>query len=184
MQTSKILFSFCCQNGLVIEQVDVVTAFLNGEISSEVYVDQPKGYSDGTKKDCKLRKALYGLWENLRAWYKCWDEYLTKTKFKRNNVDYCLYRRLSRRTSYLGAWLKYVVSHQAVEERRISPRGRRTSYLTGRFKNDASCRADEERRISRVGEERRISPGGSRRTHLAARTENDGSRAYFFLEIL
>ena len=61
MQTLKILFSFCCQNGLIIEEMDVVTAFLNGEVSSEVYVGQPKGYSDGTNRVCKLRKALYGL---------------------------------------------------------------------------------------------------------------------------
>ena len=62
--------------------MDVVTTFLNGEISSEVYVGQPKGYNDGTKKVCKLRKALYGLWESPRAWYKCLDKYLTKIKLK------------------------------------------------------------------------------------------------------
>ena len=49
MQTLKMLFPFCCQNGLIIEQLNVVTAFLNGEVRSEVYVGQPKGYSDGTK---------------------------------------------------------------------------------------------------------------------------------------
>ena len=71
--------------------MDVVTAFLNGVVSSEVYVGQPKGYSDGTNNVCKLRKALYGLRESPRAWYKCLDEYLTKIKFKMSNVDYCLY---------------------------------------------------------------------------------------------
>ena len=82
MQTLKILFSFCSQNGLIIEQMDVVTAFLNGEVSSEVYVGQPKSYSDGTNKDCQLHKALYGLRESPRAWYKCLDEYLTKINLK------------------------------------------------------------------------------------------------------
>ena len=71
--------------------MDVVTAFLNREVSSEVYVGQPKGYSDGINKVCKLRKALYGLRESPRTWYKYLDEYLTKIKFKRSNVDYCLY---------------------------------------------------------------------------------------------
>ena len=61
--------------------MDVVTASLNGEVSSEVYVCQPKGYSDGTNKVYKLRKALYGLRESPKAWYKCLDEYLTKIKF-------------------------------------------------------------------------------------------------------
>ena len=34
---------------------------------------------------------MYGLRESPRTWYKCLDEYLTKIKFKRSNVDYCLY---------------------------------------------------------------------------------------------
>ena len=63
---------------------------------------------------------------------------------------FLVYRRLSGRTSYLGARLKNVLFHRAVEERRISPRGRRTSYLTGQFKNDASRRVDGKRRISRA----------------------------------
>ena len=93
------------------------------------------------------------------------------------NQWWCFYIRYL----YLDGWaaegrisarLKNVLSHRAVEERRISPRGRRTSYLTGRFKNDASRRADEERRICRAGEERRISPCGSRTTYLAVRVKN------------
>lgn len=90
-QTLKILLAFCCQNGLMIEQVDVVTAFLNGKVISEVYVNQPKGYENGTNKVCKLLKALYGLRESPRAWYECFDKYVTKLKFERSNVDYCLY---------------------------------------------------------------------------------------------
>lgn len=43
MQTLKILLSYCCQMGLIIEQMDVETAFLNGKVNSEVYVHQPKG---------------------------------------------------------------------------------------------------------------------------------------------
>ena len=71
--------------------MDVATAFLNGQVSSEVYLCQPKGYSDGTNKVCKLRKALYGLRKSPKARYKYLEEYLTKIKFKRSNVDYCFY---------------------------------------------------------------------------------------------
>ena len=38
-QTFKILLSYCCQNGLIIEQMDIETAFLNGEVTSEIYVN-------------------------------------------------------------------------------------------------------------------------------------------------
>lgn len=90
-QTLRILFSYCCQNGLIIEQMDVETAFLNGKVSSEIYVNQPKGYNDGTNRVYKLTKALYGLRRSPRAWYECFDEYITGVGFKRSNVDYCLY---------------------------------------------------------------------------------------------
>lgn len=91
MQTLKILLSYCCQKGLIIEQMDVETAFLNGKISSEIYVKQPRGYEDGTNKVCKLEKALYGLRESPRTWYECFDEFVKKVGFKRSKYDYCLY---------------------------------------------------------------------------------------------
>ena len=90
-ETFKILLSYCCQNGLIIEQMDVETAFLNGEVTSEVYVNQPKGYADGTNRVCKLSKALYGLKESPRDWYECFDKYVTRLGFKKNNIELCLY---------------------------------------------------------------------------------------------
>jgi len=71
--------------------MDVETAFLNGNIKSEVYVKQPPGFEDGSNRVCKLKKALYGLRESPRAWYECFDDYIQKLGFKRSNNDYCLY---------------------------------------------------------------------------------------------
>lgn len=102
MQTLKVLLSFCCQMGLEIEQMDVETAFLNGQVNSEVYVKQPKGYGDETNKVCKLIKALYGLKESPRAWYECLDKFLISIGFVRSNVDFCLYTlRTENDTVYL-----------------------------------------------------------------------------------
>ena len=53
--------------------MDVESAFLNGKIKSEVYVKQPQGYDDNSGRVCKVNKALYGLRESPRAWYKCLD---------------------------------------------------------------------------------------------------------------
>jgi len=91
VQTLKLLLAYCCQLGLSIEQMDVETAFLNGNIKSEVYVKQPPGFEDGSNRVCKLKKALYGLRESPRAWYECFDDYIQKLGFKRSNNDYCLY---------------------------------------------------------------------------------------------
>jgi len=81
MQTLKLLLSYCCQESLEIEQMDVETAFLNGKVVSEVYVKQPVGFSKENNKVYKLYKALYGLKESPRAWYDCFDKYIGKLVF-------------------------------------------------------------------------------------------------------
>lgn len=90
-QTLKVLFSICCQYGLKVEQMDVEAAFLNGKVTTEVYIRQPKGYEKEKTKVCKLLKALYGLKESSRDWYECLDEYLTSLDFERSDLDLCLY---------------------------------------------------------------------------------------------
>lgn len=102
MQTLKTLLVYCCKMGLNIEQMDIETAFLNGKVTSEVYVNQPKGYEDETDRVCKLIKALYGLKESPRAWYECLDKFLSKLGFLRSKIDYCLYTlKLKENTVYL-----------------------------------------------------------------------------------
>lgn len=93
LQTLKILLSYCCQNGLLIDQMDVETAFLNGDILSEVYVNQPEGYKKGNDKVYKLSKSLYGLRESPRSWYECFNKFMEQLKLKRSNYDYCMYLR-------------------------------------------------------------------------------------------
>jgi len=83
MQILKILLSYCCQEGLEMEQMDVETAFLNGKIVSEVYVKQSVGFNQENNKVYKLRKALYGLKESPRAWYECFDKFVRELGFCR-----------------------------------------------------------------------------------------------------
>ena len=91
MQTPKILLFYSCKNKLFIQQMDVETAFLNGHIKSEVYINEPKGYETGDNQVCKLQKALYRLRESPRARYDCFNKYVEKLNFVRSNYDYCLY---------------------------------------------------------------------------------------------
>ena len=58
--------------------MDVKTAFLNGFIQEEVYIEQPQGFEVHGKEShvCRLKKALYGLKKAPRAWYSKIDTYL------------------------------------------------------------------------------------------------------------
>ena len=50
MQTLKTVLLHCCKNNLYIEQMNVGTAFLNGHVKSEVYINKPKAYETGKNK--------------------------------------------------------------------------------------------------------------------------------------
>ena len=58
-----MLIAIAAQYNLEIHQMDVKTAFLNGELNEEIYMEQPKGFSvpRKEKKVCKVVKSLYGL---------------------------------------------------------------------------------------------------------------------------
>lgn len=91
MQSLKILLSYCCQNNFYIEQMDVETAFLNGKIISEVYVNQPEGYEKGNNKVYRLLRSLYGLRESPRTWYECFNKFMYEIGFERSQHDNCLF---------------------------------------------------------------------------------------------
>lgn len=91
MTTLRILLVFSLLKKLEIHQMDVETAFLNGNIKSEVYIYPPEGYKIEENKVCLLRKSLYGLRESPRDWYECFHDFLLSINFKRSNYDYCLY---------------------------------------------------------------------------------------------
>jgi len=73
--------------------MDVKSAFLNGILKEEVYVEQPLGYVFRGKEDkvYRLKKALYGLKQALRAWYMKIDSYFVQHGFKRYPFEHTLY---------------------------------------------------------------------------------------------
>ena len=73
--------------------MDVKSAFLNGELKEEVYMEQPEGFNltEGKYFVCKLKKALYGLKQAPRAWYSRLDHYLQQQGFKKGVAGSNLY---------------------------------------------------------------------------------------------
>ncbi|KAL1200754.1 Retrovirus-related Pol polyprotein from transposon TNT 1-94 [Cardamine amara subsp. amara] len=71
----RIVLSLVAHYDLELHQMDVKTAFLNGELEEEVYIDQPEGFVTAGKENlvCRLRKSIYGLKQVSRQWYLKFD---------------------------------------------------------------------------------------------------------------
>lgn len=85
----KALFAIAAAKDYEIEQMDVKTAFLYGELSQEepIYMEQPDGFTDGTDNVCLLLKALYGLRQSPRIWYATLTSYLELAGFTTLDAD-------------------------------------------------------------------------------------------------
>ena len=89
----RLLLSFACANDFKLFQMDVKSAFLNGIIKEEVYVEQPPRFEDSDHPDWvyKLQKALYGLKQAPRAWYEKSSSFLSVHGYVRGHVHTTLF---------------------------------------------------------------------------------------------
>ena len=78
LDTIRLLLAIAAQKGWKVYQLDVKSAFLNGFLEEEIYVEQPEGFAMKGQEDdvYLLKKALYGLKQAPRAWYSRIDEHL------------------------------------------------------------------------------------------------------------
>ena len=78
---------------LELHQMDVKTAFLNGDLEEEIYMEQPEGFvvSGEETKVCKLIKSLYGLKQSPRQWYFTFHKVISEYGFVANDYDHCVY---------------------------------------------------------------------------------------------
>ena len=92
-QSIRVLLAFALENDLLLHQMDVVTAFLNGTLEEDIYMQQPDGYLQQGEEHlvCKLKKSLYGLKQSPRCWNKVLTEFLTSVGFVQSSADPCIY---------------------------------------------------------------------------------------------
>jgi hypothetical protein len=93
MTSIRVLLSIVAIHDLELHQMDVKTAFLNGVLEEEIYMQQPEGFVQSGKEHlvCKLKRTLYGLKQSPRVWYQTIDKFFADMGFKRVEGDYGLY---------------------------------------------------------------------------------------------
>lgn len=69
----RLLIALAVKRGMNIDQMDAVTAYLQGTLDEDIYTMQPEGFDDGSGKVCKLHRAMYGLEQSGRQWNICLD---------------------------------------------------------------------------------------------------------------
>lgn len=93
----RLLSALSTQHGFELDQMDVKSAYLNGDLDEEIYMELPEGYGTPEMRAqgmvCKLKKSLYGLKQAGRAWHAKIDTSLKKQGFTALDGDQCLYTR-------------------------------------------------------------------------------------------
>jgi hypothetical protein len=95
LTTIRVLLSLAASYDLLVHQMDVKMAFLNGELEEEIYMDQLDGFVSKGQEGmvCKLLKSLYGLKQAPKQWHEKFDRTLTSAGFVVNETDKCVYYR-------------------------------------------------------------------------------------------
>nr|GEY07176.1 retrovirus-related Pol polyprotein from transposon TNT 1-94 [Tanacetum cinerariifolium] len=95
LEAIQIFLPYAAHKNMVVYQMDVNIAFLNGNLREEVYGSQPDGFVDQDNPNhvYKLKKALYGLKQAQRAWYDMLSLFLISQDFSKGSMDPTLFIR-------------------------------------------------------------------------------------------
>ncbi|KAI3764834.1 hypothetical protein L2E82_14851 [Cichorium intybus] len=93
MTTIRMVLGIVASEDLHLEQLDVKTAFLYGDLEEDIYMVQPEGFPTVGKENlvCKLKKSLYGLKQAPRQWYLKFDSFMQRSGYRRCEMDHCCY---------------------------------------------------------------------------------------------
>src|SRR3954463_10717899 len=97
LKSVRILLAIAAYFDYEIWQMDVKTAFLNGNLEENVYMIQPEGFvaPKDAGKVCKLKRSIYGLKQASRSWNLRFDEVVKGFGFIQNGEEACVYKKVS-----------------------------------------------------------------------------------------
>jgi len=93
LEAIRLLLAYASLMKFKLYQMDVESAFLNGFIKEDMYVEKPPGFEDYKFLNhiYKLKKALYGLKQAPRSWYGWLSTFLLENDFERGKIDLTLF---------------------------------------------------------------------------------------------
>ncbi|KAL8135118.1 hypothetical protein AgCh_009953 [Apium graveolens] len=93
LEAIRIFSAYAAYKKFKVFQMDIKSAFMNGELEEEVYVEQPPGFIDPKFPGhvYRLDKKLYRLKQAPRAWYETLSKFLIESGFKRGTIDKTLF---------------------------------------------------------------------------------------------
>lgn len=99
----RILLEIVAYEDMELEQLDVKTAFLHGDLKETIYMKQPEGFAVKGKEDwvCLLKKSLYGLKQSPRQWNQKFNQFMKEIDFTRSDHDSCVYVKVNPDGSYI-----------------------------------------------------------------------------------
>ncbi|GJT08187.1 retrovirus-related pol polyprotein from transposon TNT 1-94 [Tanacetum coccineum] len=112
LEAIRIFLANAASKNMTVYQMDVKTAFLNGELKEVVYVSQPEGFIDPDRPHhvYRLKKALYGLKQALRAWYDTLSKFLLAQGFSKGVVDPTLFiRKTGKHTLHVQIYVDDII---------------------------------------------------------------------------
>ncbi|KAI5314256.1 hypothetical protein L3X38_043432 [Prunus dulcis] len=94
----RLIMALTAHFDLELHQMDVKTAFLNGDLKEDIFMQQPPGFVERGKEHCvcKLNKSIYGLIQASRQGYLKFDEVVTSFGFIENILDDCIYLKVDK----------------------------------------------------------------------------------------
>ena len=95
LKSIRILLAIAAHYDYEIWQMDVKTAFLNGELGEDIYMTQPEGFVAKGQEHlvCKLHKSIYGLKQASRSWNIRFDQAVKSFDFEQSENDPCVYKK-------------------------------------------------------------------------------------------
>ncbi|KAI3709538.1 hypothetical protein L2E82_39300 [Cichorium intybus] len=97
IKSIRIMLAIAAFHDYEIWQMDIKTAFLNGKLTEDVYMNQPEGFVDAKypNKVCKLERSIYGLKQASRSWNLRFHEKVKEFGFSRSEDESCVYVKAS-----------------------------------------------------------------------------------------